>query len=199
LSDFKFSVVSVCKAVGFYNYKSCKFAMLIKCGCSLFRTILFLTSSNCKAPKMSSLQFALSLQPCIWSCCTYIVSFAICWMHLFDFSITMLYVFSYLIICACCPNRCLGVVICATGTNLFHDIELEVSFGESIYFIFYIENLCNTSSSYPRAFSSYIFVCSKSLTCNSCFKFGQLHVTSNVLGVCIFELVFELVFRTSIL
>jgi hypothetical protein len=154
--------------------------MLIKCGCSLFRTILFLTSCNCKAPKMFSLQIALSLQPWIWSCCTYKVSFAICWMHLFDFFITMLYVLSYLIICPCCPNRCLRVIICAIGTNLFHDIELEVSFGESIYFISYMENLCNTSSTYPCAFSSYIFVCPKSPTCNSCFKFGQLHVTSNV-------------------
>jgi hypothetical protein len=49
LVEFKFSVVSVCKAVGFCNYKSCKFTMLIKCGCSLFRTYLTLTSSNCKA------------------------------------------------------------------------------------------------------------------------------------------------------
>jgi hypothetical protein len=45
---------------------------------------------------------------------------------------------SYLIIRPCCPNRCLRVIICAIGTILFHDIELEVSFGESIYFYLFL-------------------------------------------------------------
>jgi hypothetical protein len=94
LVDSKFSVVSVCKPVVFCNYKWCKFTMPIKCGCSLFRTYLIITSCNCNAPKMSSLHIASSLHPWIWSCCSYIIGFC----HLLDaiffiFSITYLYVF----------------------------------------------------------------------------------------------------------
>jgi hypothetical protein len=91
---------------------------------------------------MSSLHIASSLQPWIWSCCTYIVGFCHLLDAFFDFYITMLYVLSYLIIRPYCPNRCLRVIICAIGTILFYDIELEVSFGESIYFYYFTWKTC---------------------------------------------------------